>query len=663
LKFYFSIQFKIAITVSACIIQGLQGQSLEKLGHKIKRLENIPGYQEDTTYINTINEVAFELAFSNLDSMYILSERALDLSKNLSYKQGMLQARNNLGDHAMFIGDQEKAIDIHTQVISEAKKTKNHFIALRSLNSKAFILKQQLKYTEAYRCLNEGVEIAESSNNATFLHRMKMNLGVLFAYLDDFETSLHFFEECLELNDSKDSPMLEAEVMANIGYIHFEMGQWEKARENIDGAVSIFKKQQSPEWLAYCYQILASISLKQKEYDKANHHIAKSDSILTTIDDPLSMANQELIMADYMYLNGQLEKARDHLLSVISTSKELNDFDLRIDAEKLLSKIYAAMDNYKLALHHQNSFNATLDSVEMQNNKMRFAIERIKYQQELKEQEQLTLYQKQLATQRLIIVMTLVGLISLTSIIFLVRKNAKREKKVNESLRRINQTKDRVFSIIGHDLKEPIGTLQEMLNLYNSEEINEKEVAQMVPKLKSNVDQSSFSLNNLLYWARAQMNGLTTKPIPLPLKKNVEQALKSVAQKLSTKKIKSQNTINEEVFVEADAVHMDIILRNLISNAVKFTQTGGTIFLKTEQQNGHVKLMIKDTGIGIRPETIRAFHNGEIVSSSLGTHYEKGTGIGLYITRYLIELNNGSMHIDSKKGTGTAITVILTTAS
>ena len=240
--------------------------------------------------------------------------------------------------------------------------------------------------------------------------------------------------------------------------------------------------------------------------------------------------------------------------------------------------------------------------------------------------------------------------------VILNRNSAKNQKKANQSLEELNHTKDKLFSIIGHDLRTPIGTLQELLELYTSNEISEEEVAKLAPSLKENVDRSSFTLNNLLFWAKTQMNGINPEIKAVNVKEIARRICDTFTTRIEDKGLDIQCTIDPELILMADPMQLEIILRNIISNAIKFSSKGGIIrFNSLKSKNGFAEITIQDSGIGMNKTLVEAVKQHETIISTPGTLGEQGTGIGLQIVKDLVRINGGRVEIDSELHQGTSI--------
>ncbi len=231
----------------------------------------------------------------------------------------------------------------------------------------------------------------------------------------------------------------------------------------------------------------------------------------------------------------------------------------------------------------------------------------------------------------------------------------------NAELTEINHTKDRLFSIIGHDLKGPIGNLKQLLEFINQDiERGDKESVQQIVKMSRETAETSFDfLENLLNWSRSQLNVIE----PNPELFNITDLIKEVCQlnqsQVQQKKIELICEISKPIEVLADRDMISAVLRNLLSNSIKFTPIYGTIQIEVEEKSKEALLAIKDSGVGIekdRQEKIFSFTDNE---STRGTAGEKGTGLGLVLAKEFVLKNHGKIWVESEPDEGCTFFVSL----
>lgn len=228
-------------------------------------------------------------------------------------------------------------------------------------------------------------------------------------------------------------------------------------------------------------------------------------------------------------------------------------------------------------------------------------------------------------------------------------------KKSEAQLQELNATKDKLFSIIGHDLKGPLNNILGFSELiengfdkYSCDEI--RKYNKIIYQLSTSV---SDLLENLLTWSRAQRQKLTVSPQNLAIHFIVEKCFGLLGQNALQKEIRFKNNISPETIIYADEEMMTIVMRNLISNAIKFAYRGGTISVSAKNSGEMVVVGVKDTGVGIQKEKIPCLFHPDENHSNLGTEGEKGTGLGLIICKDFVEKNEGEIWVESEPGNGT----------
>jgi two-component system sensor histidine kinase/response regulator len=231
----------------------------------------------------------------------------------------------------------------------------------------------------------------------------------------------------------------------------------------------------------------------------------------------------------------------------------------------------------------------------------------------------------------------------------------------NSELEKANQTKEKIFSIIAHDLRSPIGQLKGSLELVNREYISPEQFHEIAGKLSQQVDQLHNTLDNLLRWSISQLQGITAHPEKTELSSIMEK-LKIFGQKLEEKKIELRlEDIDQKLWVDPD--HLLLVLRNLLSNAIKYSYPGGTISIHCQANGENVTIAISDTGTGMSKQVRDSvFHSINIISQ-MGTANEKGTGLGLKLCREFIEKNNGAIFVESSENKGSTFYVSLPQAN
>jgi signal transduction histidine kinase len=243
---------------------------------------------------------------------------------------------------------------------------------------------------------------------------------------------------------------------------------------------------------------------------------------------------------------------------------------------------------------------------------------------------------------------------------FVIFRFYKREQERKQELATINATKDKLFSIIAHDLRSPIGTLKNYLELTNFGMLSQAQFATASEKLTNNVNALFQTLDNLLHWAYSQLKGIKAKPEILNLHDLVSEELRFLTGIAQHKQIELVNEITTEASVFADRNQVGLAIRNVLSNSLKFTPTGGKIVLNSVYTEGSLReLTIADNGIGMSQNVKNQLFTIEGNTSRQGTNAEKGQGLGLILVKDMIEANNGILVVESAENQGTTVRIQL----
>lgn len=228
-------------------------------------------------------------------------------------------------------------------------------------------------------------------------------------------------------------------------------------------------------------------------------------------------------------------------------------------------------------------------------------------------------------------------------------------------LRQLNQVKDKLFSVVSHDLRNPLATMQSFMKLLTEhhDKLSEEEKQQLFAEAQQSLDNLNLLLYNLLQWSRSQMNILQFKPEKLFLKTTIDNCIRVLHLHAHMKKIKINTTIDEHLFALADKEMTEFIIRNLLSNAIKFSQRNSEIMMKAFEKDGNVRIEVIDSGIGMSEARIRKLMEMNAGITRRGTEKEKGTGLGLLISKEFIEKNGGQLDIESEPGKGTVFSFSL----
>jgi signal transduction histidine kinase len=333
-----------------------------------------------------------------------------------------------------------------------------------------------------------------------------------------------------------------------------------------------------------------------------------------------------------------------------------------------LYKVYKNKKDFDTALEYHELYQSLSDTLSRNEKNKSFTMLKTKIEHEKQKENLINQNKMALAKQKNYVNAALCILLVFLVVTFLMRRSERIQKKLNielynkttelvkneQELRDINETKDKLFSIIGHDLRGPIGAFQGLVKLYRDKEIGKEEFLDFIPKLGADIDHISFTLNNLLSWGQTQMNGSVTKPTIVSLENIVDDNINLLTEIATSKSISLVNKLPENTLVWSDSNQIDIVLRNLMSNALKFTPNKGLITINAVERANNWEISVRDTGVGMDREALDKVFSDNANITTYGTNNEKGTGLGLSLCKEMVEKNGGTIWVESILNRGTS---------
>jgi signal transduction histidine kinase len=314
------------------------------------------------------------------------------------------------------------------------------------------------------------------------------------------------------------------------------------------------------------------------------------------------------------------------------------------------SLLESSKGDYRNALEIYRQYYHLSDSIAKA--KKTLDIARIKNWHELEQKdiENELLQQEQQKQNRLILILAIaMGLIFvfLALSFYFYNKSSGKNKK----LQQLHTVKDKLFSVISHDLRSPLSTLLSTLNLYSNNLLDTETQNQLLDDISKRVDDTFSLIENLLRWSKNQMQGIVPSPANFDIQEEAISVLNNLQNIATEKKITLRNYIgNHQVFADRDM--FSVILRNLTMNAIKYTNSEGTITLNSELSDNKLIISVKDTGTGMSQDIQNKLFKLSETKSQRGTNNESGTGLGLVLCADFVKINGGDIWFTSKEGEG-----------
>ena len=239
-----------------------------------------------------------------------------------------------------------------------------------------------------------------------------------------------------------------------------------------------------------------------------------------------------------------------------------------------------------------------------------------------------------------------------------LQKNNDEIQKQAQELDQLNSLKNKLFSVISHDLKAPMYALRNMFDDMQRQDMPASEIKSLIPDIKNDLNYTVSLMDNLLQWAKSQMQAHTVNADTHNIKEMIDEVMQVLYLQAEAKKIHIENKVADGYNIWADRDMINLVLRNLISNAIKFSPSGAKISIGTYDQSQFTEIYVKDSGKGISKEEMKKIGGQEFYTSN-GTAQEQGTGLGLLLCKEFLAKNNGQLRIQSESGKGSVFSFIL----
>jgi signal transduction histidine kinase len=590
---------------------------------------------DDTAKVNLLNRIADELRDFDTEKGLFYANKGLLLAKKLNYKLGIGEAHKALGINYYRMGIYDASLDNILKAISIFKELNDQKLLCKSYNNIGLVYFARIEYSKAKSYMQQGLEIANKINNNVEKSRILHNLALIEYEESNFDIALQYHYRSFQIAKGENNLMLMGYNYLSIGKCFLKLNKLDSADLKIQESISIFKKLENPNLIAMAYNQYADFLINIKSYTNALN-IAK-----------IAYEIGETIGSKY----------------------------IELEASDLISKAYLGIKDYENALKYRTKFYELSDTMRNESNIKSIAYIEAKYEydhqlKELSLKKESEIKYSKLITKIAILFAVLMIIVSAILYNFYRLKSKtniqlmhKTEEisDLNLKLNHLNNTKDKFFSIIAHDLRSPFNVIIGFSELL-TEQIREKNyenIEEYAVIIQNSSERTMDLLKNLLDWARLQTGKIEFVAVDFLLNDLVTETIALLNDAASQKSIQILNTINQEVTIHADRFMIGTIVRNLISNAIKFSNPGGTITITTERNDNKMVFSVKDNGIGIsKADQLRMFRIEENFTVK-GTQNEKGTGLGLILCKEFIEKYGGKIWVKSEEGVGSTFSFTL----
>ena len=577
-------------------------------------------------------------------ALEIIEYSGIDSLKSESY--------NFLGVVYGNIGDLDSAYYFYKNAYEMSLKSKNKLTLAYSLNNLGDYYSKNALYSTALEKLFEGYKIFEALNEKRGMAYSLNDMGEIYLVQKDFNKALEHFERSAKLRFELDDTRGYAKSLLNLGFTYENLGQFDKALDNLNKSIELSKRISYKKGISAAYSGMSDVFFKQDRIEKSLEYRHLALDIDTQIENKYGeIVNENALGVIYLKTNN-LPKAYEYLLQAEKDSRKTGHLDQLLESYQYLTQYAVAINDFKMAYNYQKNYEDLKEKIFGQESKNKIADLQTAFVVERKEKEAEILkrdleYQK--ATRNYLV---LISILILGGVILYVMKY-KTEKKANNLLSELNESKDNFFSIIAHDLKNPIGAVTNLADLLkvDYEILDEDERKELIDGISSASMNVQQLLMDLLTWARTQKGAIGVNKVPINLRNILESIVSSYDLVAKNKNIEITINVNPSIEIKADKLILQTIIGNF-NNAIKFSFPKGEIVINAEMVNNRVIIAVKDFGTGMDEKTANDLFKVDNKISALGTNNERGTGMGLKICKEFAEIHKGKISVQSQHEKG-----------
>ncbi len=625
--------------------------------------------RSDTSAFSIYTQQAEQFKYTNLDSTYKYANLALSVVSEVAYPDKTALALGLVtwvhfmrGEYDLSLETADKALSL----VSDAPGSEKLKIDL--LHDQGTIYGAMGMYELSLRKFYEILDYYDPEKNPEGYYVTLSNIGVMYMKLELFESALDIF---LRLDGEMPTDLAaRVSIPVNLGYIYYDLRDFDNAKLQLYRALAQ-EGNIDPRVYGLSNFKLGQVLNAEGNHDEAIAAFNASIDLFEARKNELETVQSLNGLAQAYLGNGQLNNALSYAQNGYNIADRYNAIPEKQATLQSLYQITKKMGNMADALSYHEEYKAISDF--LKNSETNSQIARIASEYEFRQREAELLAANRQANlmntakikqQQTLLFASLTTIILAALAIIGMYRNFKQKKENNyllnlknkeiedqaEKLRQSNRVKDRIFSMIAHDLRGPLSSLYGVISLIEMNKTSQEELDRLIPNVARRFKYTSTLLNNLLQWAQSQMEGykVNSEVFDISLIFKNKQAL--LQTNIEDKNL--QITLPEsEILVFADMNMIDLVAQNLLSNAIKFSHHNDIICIQACQEGDMVSIAVKDNGVGIKEEYIPHLFSDSFFTTK-GTMDEKGTGLGLMLCKEFIEKNGGTITVESSYGEG-----------
>ena len=528
-------------------------------------------------------------------------------------------------------------------------------------------------YLKSTDYLIKALKEIEKTDNDFLKGRIYRQLGENYRATSNYDKSLEYLSDAQEIFTELNDSLYLARTYNRFSAVYYEFYNNNDLIKSIDYANrsnEIALILNDTALLINNYNILGACYSEMSKENKAIEYLKKAVEMSDTLyspDYPIYLFN---IAKNYHYL-GEYEKSIEYGLKGYHYALERDMIRPIADLSYVLTINYDSLGDFKKAYHYKtiqlNSFDSLFKAAEKK------AI--LEFEEKYKhEQNQQKIHTQEMQQKYQLLIFSVVGVSLLVIVLVYYRKQKqlavnnkmlselnKRISYQNEELNNLNKTKDKFFSIIAHDLKNPIAALRNLSQLMSEEfgNLERSEQIEFIHEIKNTSSNLFDLLENLLVWSRSQSGRIRYEPENIDVCYIIQSNIDLMKITANRKNINLKAKGDCPLFIKVDHNMITTVIRNILSNAIKFTEEGGEISVSHHETDREIVISIKDNGMGMSKEIKENLFKIDVTVTTLGTNEERGTGLGLIICKEFIDKHDGNIEVESTPGEGSTFIITL----
>ena len=659
--------------------------------------------EDHATVDELINEADRLTRNGALEEARDVIARSREIAESLEYDEGLLHSYVELGNLHIRQGRADSALTVLEDAKSRFDDVEPDYRVYNVLATAHRFLEN---YTEALQYYLQAIDLVEQQDvdDEQTLAGLEHNIGVVYAAIgerseaieryhhameysaatrdtslkvvvtnsignlsldrDDYENADYYLNlsKDLALASGADSDLVNAYL--NLGNLYKETGSKEEALEMYDSGFEVAERIGDRRYPILMYYNKGSLYQKHGDAQLAREYYERSLEKSREFGINEGLIRNNMGLGELVTQEDDFQSALSYYGQALNIAENMQSLEHKQEVHRRLSKTYENLGDFESAYQSLEKSKLLADSLADEKRDLALA----RYQTELgliRERGERDLLEQQLQGERALLILSFLSVLLIGGIAIALYRIYRRKKAINKNLeakqtelKEANKTKDKLLGILSHDLRGPIANLQGMVTLIHEDALQQKDMAEITTRIDEKLMRTLTSLNNYLNWSLTQQDGFDPNIQSVKIHELGNDVLEIAQSNADKKGIILKNYIPEELIADVDPNMARVILINLVSNAIKFSNSGDEVTLEGEEMAGKTILRVVDSGVGIdeqdQQHLFKAINQGKP-----GTNNESGTGFGLSLCKEFTDRLGGNIYFESKPEKGTVFFVEL----